>query len=416
MANEHGAQVLQMDDERLIRDGEAAVDLYNKDLKNARARIMPMARGLCAAKRKYPATQDFGDWLTTSSYREIENDDRAALIKLGEHDDFATKFMRTTNLISPQTIWDAIKDLMSTSYDTKSTPVSTIPPETSPATAPAGENENQPAENNDPINPKSPAGRKSMLSALPRGDELAKMFVSKKPRALIGRICEGRKGKPILDLIHRALDAGLITPTTAEFNTPSLYLLFPLAPLSYARRFDLTNAKQREDVTENILPAMIACRDKLLMTPEDMLNILNTYMAEQQANRREEEAKNKRNEAIASLPTDQCQIIMYGTTLWPRMDNRQGEYDYDQVRAAVWTFRDLDNWNRQISGDNGVGSRGIRIRLSTKWYSEYLIRNNERGNPVRRIMTLIHYITRLMEAGPEAECKWPPYPTAEAEW
>lgn len=105
------ATVTKLDDERLIREGEAAVDLYNKDLKNARARIMPMARGLLAAKRKYPATQDFGDWLQTSSYREVERNDRAALIKIGENDEFAAKFVRTTSLISPELIWEAVREL-----------------------------------------------------------------------------------------------------------------------------------------------------------------------------------------------------------------------------------------------------------------------------------------------------------------
>jgi hypothetical protein len=114
------ASVAYLDDQRLIRDGEQAVDLYNKDVKNARSRIMPMACGLCAAKRMYPATQAFGDWLHTSSYREIEHQDRAALIKIGENEDFAAKYVRTTSLTSPQTIWDAIRELRPSYYDSNS--------------------------------------------------------------------------------------------------------------------------------------------------------------------------------------------------------------------------------------------------------------------------------------------------------
>jgi hypothetical protein len=118
-ANDSSA--LPLDDERLIREGEAAASAYNKNINTARARIMPMARGLLAAKRKYPATQDFGNWLQTSSYRDIEKDDRAALIKIGEHDDFAADFVRTTNLISPRTIWNAIEELLRpTSHDANS--------------------------------------------------------------------------------------------------------------------------------------------------------------------------------------------------------------------------------------------------------------------------------------------------------
>jgi hypothetical protein len=115
------SSVIPLDDEMLIRAGEAAVSAYNKNINTARLRIMPMARGLLAAKRMHPATQDFGAWLQTSPYRDLEKDDRAALIKIGEHDAFAADFVRTTTLISPQTIWKAIDELLRpTSYDTSS--------------------------------------------------------------------------------------------------------------------------------------------------------------------------------------------------------------------------------------------------------------------------------------------------------
>ena len=54
------------DDARLIREGEAAVEGYITDLDHARLRILVMARGLCAAKRRDPATQEFGNWLQES--------------------------------------------------------------------------------------------------------------------------------------------------------------------------------------------------------------------------------------------------------------------------------------------------------------------------------------------------------------
>jgi hypothetical protein len=97
------------DDERLIREGEAAVERFKK----SRKQILPMARGLLAAKRKYPATREFGDWLRDSPYSTINDHDRAALIKIGEHlderEDVVVEFLKGTNLVSPQTIWVEIK-------------------------------------------------------------------------------------------------------------------------------------------------------------------------------------------------------------------------------------------------------------------------------------------------------------------
>jgi hypothetical protein len=93
------------DDDRLIIAGEAAVERFKKSRKE----ILPMARGLLAAKRKHPATQAFNEWLRGSPYSRIDKQDRAALINLGKHEDATARFLESTNLISPQTIWIEIK-------------------------------------------------------------------------------------------------------------------------------------------------------------------------------------------------------------------------------------------------------------------------------------------------------------------
>jgi hypothetical protein len=96
-------------DDQLINDGEAAV----KQFKKSREQILPMARGLLAAKRKYPAKRNRGDWLRKSPYSTIGDHDRAALIKIGEqldeHEDAVVEFLTRTNLVSPQLIWIELK-------------------------------------------------------------------------------------------------------------------------------------------------------------------------------------------------------------------------------------------------------------------------------------------------------------------
>jgi len=72
------------DDERLIRDGEAAVEEYGRSNTRARDQIIPMARGLLAARRRHSANHDFGHWLEQSPYNDIGHTDRAALIKIAE--------------------------------------------------------------------------------------------------------------------------------------------------------------------------------------------------------------------------------------------------------------------------------------------------------------------------------------------
>jgi hypothetical protein len=120
------------DDERLISEGEAAVERFKK----SRDQILPMARGLAAAKRKYPATQDFKKWLRGSSYWTIGKNDRSALISIGEqldeHEDFIVEFLARTDLISPQTIMAEIRKKLQPAlsidpsyYDSKSGPAAT---------------------------------------------------------------------------------------------------------------------------------------------------------------------------------------------------------------------------------------------------------------------------------------------------
>jgi hypothetical protein len=96
------------DDERLIRAGETAAELFNR----SREQILPMARGLAAAKRKYPATQKFGAWLEGSRYSSLCAQDRAAMVKIGKHFDghetAIVEFLAGTKLTSPQSIWTAI--------------------------------------------------------------------------------------------------------------------------------------------------------------------------------------------------------------------------------------------------------------------------------------------------------------------
>ena len=59
---------------------------YGRSIDRACDQIIPMARGLLAARRRYRADQDFGRWLEQSPYSNVGHTDRAALIKIGERE------------------------------------------------------------------------------------------------------------------------------------------------------------------------------------------------------------------------------------------------------------------------------------------------------------------------------------------
>jgi len=89
----------------LVAIGETAARAFVRGTKKLKEQIEPMAIGLIEAKRRYPKTNDFGKWLKGSPYTELNKDDRAALIRLGEDwdDDLAARFAELDSY-SPQLI------------------------------------------------------------------------------------------------------------------------------------------------------------------------------------------------------------------------------------------------------------------------------------------------------------------------
>jgi hypothetical protein len=89
----------------LVAIGEAAALDFVRDSKKLKEHIEPMALGLAEAKRRYPKTNYFGEWLKASPYAELSHQDRAALIKLGQNwsDELATRLIELDSY-SPELI------------------------------------------------------------------------------------------------------------------------------------------------------------------------------------------------------------------------------------------------------------------------------------------------------------------------
>jgi hypothetical protein len=172
MTESNEAIITSFEDQRTIRDGEQAVERYLNAEEDARREIMPMARGLLAARREYRANTAFGDWLRASTYSKIGKDDRACLIKLAENDAFAEKFIRTTRLVSPEIIWDAIRELLPSSDDPKTDPQIPSTPETDPiACAEPPAPVSVPAESDKPAQRYSVMGSASALTPIKDPDK-----------------------------------------------------------------------------------------------------------------------------------------------------------------------------------------------------------------------------------------------------
>jgi hypothetical protein len=261
--------------------------------------------------------------------------------------------------------------------------------------------------------------KRSPFYRVERGEEIAAIYRAHDTRATVAKAIHGRGGKEVLSLIMEAIDGGILTPTGAATQKATLRLLIPDGPIRYCTQFDLTNRKQRAHVRNVLWPIILANKAEVIASPGDLENIINTHrdkkVAELAAAKRQEHTTRKVAE-VRSSGQDEC--IMFGVRLWPRLDNHFGTYDYDQIRAAAWYFRDFNEWMSQSRIGQSPGSRAIYARLSVKWLGEYLLRAYTATDreKMQKVFSLVRTIAGLLEKAPEAECVFPVSPKVEGQW
>jgi hypothetical protein len=119
----------------------------------------------------------------------------------------------------------------------------------------------------------------SPLLRYPRGAEVYKIL-PKKTRVTVAAAC--RKNPDIWPLILTAIDNGFLTATNAlSVNDSPLNLRFLLPcipPREFGSRHVLTHAPALERVKNEIMPAVVACREAILANPSEIEPILRSYL------------------------------------------------------------------------------------------------------------------------------------------
>ena len=153
------------------------------------------------------------------------------------------------------------------------------------------------------------------------------------------------------------------------------------------------------------MPAAIVNREAILAEPDRIEEIIDDYRREQKEEVYKQVQTQQLAKAVSQLPVTQQQVVVFGETLWPVVDS---SYDYDQLRAAVWYFRNISGLLSD-GRDNSIGSIAIGIRQSIKFLSEYATHRSDQKK-MQTIFSLVRNVTILWEQNPKAECKWPMYP------
>ena len=257
-----------------------------------------------------------------------------------------------------------------------------------------------------------PKGSSFERLGLPRAGQVHHVYANKKMRITISKAVARKDGKDLWEMILSAIDAGLLTQSDANPNCKDNKLsikgvLFPWLPRghAYLRRYNLFNARDREIVRNEILPVAIQHKNEVIENPDSLEGLVN-----QERKRRQQSALAEKS--LALLRPGEFRVVMYGEQLWPRLNEKIGAYDYEQLDIAVATFRDLVN---RFQGDSN--SIAIHIRDSIKWLRFYITKilghTNDNCLKIRRVFQLITHLSLLLGNNPEGECRLPPTPVIE---
>jgi hypothetical protein len=403
--------------ERDWLDGLKAIDEQYPEAQAALGRWDRVGKGLLAGRMKCPADQEYGDWLDTTGYRVIKDDERQDSMWLSLNSVTVLPALRETRIGNPcrarrhireniPALYSQCQDVrpvtdtsVTDSESTHETNVTVFPSPQPPTALPdvriVHTAESRPAKLN----------KQHAFYDLPRGDEIARTLLSKEAPHRIGRSINARGGKEIWSLILQCYDAGFLRNSKYSpggTGQLSLMLLFPHAPVTYAKRYLVTDQKDRSFIRERIIPAAMAYRDELLAAPDSLEQIVQKY---ERTNREQATAKiRERRLATArqNLDPTQPEVILYGHHFWPILDidDPDQRYDYATLTAAAWFFADALSLAMAKTEDNSPRSCGMKIRFLVKRFSLFN-KTTDPHDPVRarwlKLFSLVHEMTRLLE-------------------
>jgi hypothetical protein len=357
----------------------------------------------------------FGHWCVDEQLDFVTHQDRAALIKMAEHADIARRTLLETRSWSWQLIWaEEIKPGLTNASKTEQESKNRAKPSLEVVKTTSADSE------------KIDSGHERrtalprMRVAVPGSEDIIGLFQNKDSRTKINQILGNRGGKDLVALMREVRDTGFLQEHNASITRPSLRLLFPDASVRYANKFDLLKPADRKTVREQILPAVVAHRERLLADPGSIEQIVDEYWKA----KREAELAARREavltQKLGQMAENERETIMFGEMLWPRLDERRGIYDYNQLRSAIYIFREFQT----LADGQSPGSTRIYAKQLMRWFDNYInlfCKAPDGSTPIevagiRAITRLVRLLGDLFAANPDGECRYAPSPHVEGEW
>jgi len=237
-----------MTDVLIARGQDALKSLAGSTGQSVRDNLFEAERGLMAARDKFPTDQDFSTWLHSSVYSSVDEDERAALTKLGEYETELRPLIEGSTLTTARVIWhqfkDAVEAMRSFSGAIPATDVQTTDEKSRSDTeignyVEAADHENDEAGAPDSWKPPKarPKNPTKLTKALgDNADHLYGWFSSNAIRQTLSPLTSEQRGKPMLDKVAKSvLDGSCRHARTADLRKFDARIAFPHLPEKFAR-------------------------------------------------------------------------------------------------------------------------------------------------------------------------------------
>jgi hypothetical protein len=303
------------------------------------------AQLLVTARQAQPSNQAFNQWLVANDLDDVSKDDRAALLNIAAHPDLF-RDVALSERRSWQHVWrdemqPRLRHVTKTDLDPAAPPESTLVAEEIASPTPVE------VAKSDPISAATLV--RSPLRHLPDYELVLQHVQQSSTRTMLAALQKKpRVGRLLWDLLVESIRSGAYgPPSTASVSRPNLRLLLPWAPPGYAQRFDLLSREDLRIVREQILPVVLAQRDRLHREPDQLQQLLaddtrsKREAAEQAAQTQRAHAQATQYAAAkAALPTTEKPIVLYGEPFWPPPRGAGSvRWTYVELLEAAWFFR-----------------------------------------------------------------------------
>ena len=237
-----------MTDALIAQGQEAEKSLAGGTGQAVRDNLFEAGRGLRAARQKFPVDQDFSTWLHLSVYSFVVEDERAALIKLGEYETELRPLIEGSTHTSAQVIWQQFKgaaEAMRFRSGAKLAADVRVSEEVPGSDTEAGGSSEVVVHDNDesgvPDSWKPPKSRPKNQTKLTKAlgdntDYLYGWFSANAIRQTLSPLTSELRGRPMLKTIAATvLDGSCRHARTADLRQFDVRMAFPHLPEKFAR-------------------------------------------------------------------------------------------------------------------------------------------------------------------------------------